>query len=328
MSENLKVNSQTSNDITVSITDIVNLSTIQLQRKSKDYLSTAVDTLIKHQQLNPTINDTHEDMVSVNNFDRIMQNFESLKLHVSSDIEVINHKLDDFIKDLTTLSHNYDKLSQGVTNNTNDITNCNKKIEELELTIITIQSKISHMNNIDVIPNINVPIDNFSNNTVHQATNILNSSKVTYIDKNEDYKYRIKITGLPEINCNNFNSRCDSELKEVNDILVYLQLSDLKVADLRRVGKFVSINKQRPLLVKFTSIWDVRKIISKVKLLKNYHKHKIFVTPDLSLSDREKEKAVLKARYILLTQRVDKSKLKIWNLKLFNDNIEVKCDQL
>ena len=107
-------------------------------------------------------------------------------------------------------------------------------------------------------------------------------------------------------------------------MLKFMKVDNIRPVDLQRIGKY-DPSKSRPIVVKFQTVWDTGKIMSQVKLLKNYDTKGIFVSQELSPFDRRKEKAILKKRYELIQNGTSKKELKIRNLKLYHNNVEVNC---
>ena len=64
-------------------------------------------------------------------------------------------------------------------------------------------------------------------------------------------------------------------------------------------------------------------VIKSAHKLKTY-KDKVYISPELSATNTTKEKKILIKRRKLINEGVEKSKLRIRNLRLFNDSEEIK----
>ena len=101
--------------------------------------------------------------------------------------------------------------------------------------------------------------------------------------------------------------------------------TEIIVEDCRRLGKYTT-GKNRPILVTFSSVWDVRKLRSKAIEQKLYQRDGILIVPELSYDDRQVEKKLLKKRYDLMSNGTEKSRIKIKDLKLYVDGQIVDLD--
>ena len=83
-------------------------------------------------------------------------------------------------------------------------------------------------------------------------------------------------------------------------------MTEAIINDCARVGKFVENSPtHRKLIVRFNSVWHVRKIIANAHKLKD-NPDKIFISPDLSDNDRIIEKNLLKKRWELIQSGVNR----------------------
>jgi len=72
-------------------------------------------------------------------------------------------------------------------------------------------------------------------------------------------------------------------------------------------------------------VWNVRKILASAFKLKEQNL-KIFITPNYSPEDREKEQKMLKKRRELIDQDVDRKSIKVRGLTLFVNDEECKYE--
>ena len=97
-------------------------------------------------------------------------------------------------------------------------------------------------------------------------------------------------------------------------------LSTVSTADSFRMGRYKTENERpRSLVVTLTSVWDKNKIIQNSHLLKTY-KNKIFISSELTSTERIVERKLLKKRWELIQSGVARKDLKIRNLKLYKQN--------
>lgn len=137
----------------------------------------------------------------------------------------------------------------------------------------------------------------------------------------DDYNIQLKFVGVPEIDVKNPIAKQLQEKESIENIISDLGANS-EVADCRRLGRYDS-SKNRPVLVTFNNIWDKRKCLN-LAIQKKYYNHKrILIIPELSPTDKLIEKALLRKRYDLINTGVDKSRLRIRNLKLYQDEVEV-----
>ena len=155
----------------------------------------------------------------------------------------------------------------------------------------------------------------------------VNERKNSSRDNESLVKYRIRITGVPEAPSDvKFSERQNTERESVINLLNFINVKNCSMTDCFRLGKFNPENKHpRTLLVTFSSVWDRSKILQSCSLLKNY-KYTVFVSPELSSKDKIVHKAILKKRWQLIQSGTDRNQLKIRNLKLFKDNVEVDIE--
>ena len=144
--------------------------------------------------------------------------------------------------------------------------------------------------------------------------------------------FQLKIDNLAEANVeqvspeNRASAILNHEMDAVSEVLTHLEESP-QIMDIKRLGKFER-NKQRPraVILTLSSAWDVRKILSKAPKLKNFHKP-IFINRMLSPEEKLKENRILQIRRDLLNQGTERSSIKIRDLKLFVDGIEIDLSE-
>ena len=150
------------------------------------------------------------------------------------------------------------------------------------------------------------------------------SEKTYHID--DSYKHRVKIVGIQESEKKFTDARQFDDKTSIENILGKLEIKNANVADCFRAGKYDK-TRNRPLIVSFSSIWDARLIRSKAIERKLYQSDSILILNELSPADRAVEKQLLAKRHEVIQTGVDKSRIKIRNLKLYVDGIETKCDK-
>ena len=122
------------------------------------------------------------------------------------------------------------------------------------------------------------------------------------------YKRQLKVIGVNEsVGAKNFNDRTLTDKTSLETISASLG-TEVIIEDCRRLGKFTP-GKNRPILVTFSSVWDVRKLRSKAIEQKLYQRDGILIVPELSYDDRQVEKKLLKKRYDLMTNGTEKSRI-------------------
>ena len=143
--------------------------------------------------------------------------------------------------------------------------------------------------------------------------------------RNDSHNYQVKIVGLAETEEKDPVKRSLADKTRVEETVKALKVEDTTLTDCYRQGHF-NANKPRPLIARFSSIWDTRKILLAAHQQKFYTQSKILIIKDLSPREREQEKLLLKKRYDLVQQGVPKEKLKIRNLRLYKDNELIRLD--
>ena len=164
---------------------------------------------------------------------------------------------------------------------------------------------------------------NCSNSSQKQNTSDNDTAKNPYHSDHNDLqaKYRIRIAGVPEVSSTfKTNERLEYERNYIQDIFNFMGLSTVSTADSFRMGRYKTENERpRSLVVTLTSVWDKNKIIQNSHLLKTY-KNKIFISSELTSTEKIVERKLLKKRWELIQSGVARRDLKIRNLKLYKQN--------
>lgn len=238
---------------------------------------------------------------------------------------------------LLILKEGYESVNSRCKQNSADLIECQNNIIDINAEIADIKSKLdtyqssankqhssakSNQHSFGQLENNPKISEDFIKRFEKLEKNI--SSHTNAIKPSEDYRLHVRIIGLKESVNKNFLERYNNDYKAVKDVLSFLELPDMLISDLRRLGKF-SPDRSRPVLVKFSHVWEVRKLISLARNLKNYSL-KILIFPELCNQDKQKEKQILKKRYDLIQSGVSKDHVKIRNLKLYLDHNEIITD--
>ena len=146
----------------------------------------------------------------------------------------------------------------------------------------------------------------------------------------DSHLFRIRIDGISEIEGKPSHEVIKEETAAVEKIFGYLT-EPLTIWNMKRLGSFKKDrNRPRTIIVTLPHVWDVRKVLSKAPLLKNYVS-KVYLSKSLSHPEIVMENAILKKRRELIESGIPKEALKIRSLKLLKDgevvNIESLTDQ-
>ena len=121
----------------------------------------------------------------------------------------------------------------------------------------------------------------------------------------------------------NLNQKLNDK-RAVDKILADIGLN-AKPSDCMRLGKLAE-DKKRPILVTFNSVWDARVCFSKAIENNLFETNQILIVRALSREEQEMEKAIRKKRFELVKSGIDRSQLKIRNMKLHNNGQLVTLD--
>jgi len=195
-----------------------------------------------------------------------------------------------------------------------------KNMDDFKDKIIKLESKLDA----ELLKFVN-KLDNLDNNK--PIIQPAQSSKPQNNNSTSMTKYRLRISGICEPSSQlKPLERQAVEETELKKILSFMNLGNVLISDFFRLGKFKAENKRdRTMLVTFQSVWDRRKILSSSYLLKDYEKA-VFISPELTAEEKLIERKVLKKRYELIQSGIKRENIKIRNLKLFHDNVEVKIE--
>ena len=141
-----------------------------------------------------------------------------------------------------------------------------------------------------------------------------------------DYTWtrELKIDGISE-NRGDFESQTESDIHHITAILTHLgEDSFVKIKFFKRLGKHIATStRPRTLLVEFTSQFDCVKVLSKAYKLQSFQSP-IYISKSLSPTDQIKLRKLLKLRTdVSPKDNIPKSDLKIKNLKLYHNNVEI-----
>ena len=145
-------------------------------------------------------------------------------------------------------------------------------------------------------------------------------SSGTTAHSNPDPKFNIVVYGIKESpNGTSRQNRMSYDSQEVFDVLktVDSAITVQSIRDCFRIGKY-SNGKQRPILVKMSRSREVQSILAKRRSLPQ--KPSISIKPEMSFKERAVEKILLKKRWELMGEGVEKETIKIKRKTLFVGN--------
>jgi len=149
---------------------------------------------------------------------------------------------------------------------------------------------------------------------------VLNSAQSSLNQSNAEKKFNIVVYGIPESPKNtNRQLRIKKDMENVIEALLKtdneIQSADIK--DLYRLGKYDPENERpRPLLIKLlrsNMVFDI--LSSKTKL-----EAPIYIKPDMTYQERQKERILLKERRSLIDQGTERRHIKIRSDSIFVNN--------
>ena len=129
---------------------------------------------------------------------------------------------------------------------------------------------------------------------------------------------KIRLSGIPE--ASQGVHRLEHDQNEVRNILQHLgEYSDVNIENVFRLGK-VGTTRNRPRMVieRFRNPYLASICFAKGYKLRDYGGN-VFIYKSLSPDEIELEKKLLKRRYELIQSGIDKSALKIRNLKVYEN---------
>ena len=140
-----------------------------------------------------------------------------------------------------------------------------------------------------------------------------------------DKRNKIRIQGVPEPKNLSNAKRLEHDEEHLKNILETLgewgESNNINLV--KRLGPFnEQSDRTRSLIDKFSYEWTARKGLTKGYKLRNSD-YPVFINKSLSKEEVILEKRVLKKRWELMQNGTPKVELKIKNLKLFHNNVEI-----
>ena len=125
----------------------------------------------------------------------------------------------------------------------------------------------------------------------------------------EFHQHQIRINGIPEN---------DSKIR--TEVLKFLG-EDPTILGMKRLGRpSPDNNRPRTLLITFHNPRDVRKVLAKAAILKEYKERKVFISKSMNRDARQIEDQLLKKRRELINNNVNRRTIKIKFPRLFVDD--------
>ena len=123
----------------------------------------------------------------------------------------------------------------------------------------------------------------------------------------------IRIRGIPELVNRDPALRFKADQVEVNKIFSHLGLA-CQASDIKRMGNHIK-GKDRTIMARVNDACDRRLIFLSLSKLKHYDK-KVFVSPELTTSEFEKENLLLQQRRVMINGGAEPSSIRLRNLVL------------
>ena len=213
-------------------------------------------------------------------------------LHICNDCKP---KRDDLVKNKTTTSN---KLDEQLDNLQLQIKVLTEKMEQSSTVITQVQADMKTLKE--------------KPNNFRAAVGNVNPGRVVNSPTVPKTQLGIRIRGIPES-----KEKSDIEdLGTIDRILAFLQINDRKLSKATRIGKFNPDKVPRTLLFNTESSINKNLILKSTSKLKDFSELRVFISPELSKADAEKENNCLKKKRELIVKNHDPSKIKIRNLKL------------
>lgn len=254
--------------------------------------------------------------------EQLSNKISNLETHVESELTIVKARIETLEKSSSknnTFVTEIPNIKEKIKNGSQEL---NDKIENTNLNIQTEISKIH-----DKISQLKTECTNLQRMPQSQSSNgndQIPISTSTANRNNDTYKYQIRISGIAEPT-HGLNSidRHDYEMSQVNKVLEHINVPNVILIDIFRIGSYVQDKPRgRSLVVTLNSIWDKRKILANAHKLKTYNQS-VFISAALNAEEQLVEKMLLKRRWQLIQDGVDRKQLKIKNLKLYNNKVEV-----
>ena len=169
------------------------------------------------------------------------------------------------------------------------------------------------------------PSENIVKSAVKETLDSIRIPAATQVTK--EHSFELRINGIPETDGSNSAKQSNDE-QQLITILKHLgEPGDENVVSARRMGRPQSTDttpkRARTLLVRFRSEWTIRKLLNRSSDLKSFA-FPVYISRMLSPADHVIESKLLAKRRELINNDVLPGNLKIRNLKLYNDGVEVK----
>lgn len=145
------------------------------------------------------------------------------------------------------------------------------------------------------------------------------TSRLSKHSLESDRRSNVILLGIPE--CETGSSRLDRYNSDLNEVISTLSsvvnsINHYSIKDCLRLGKFVPDSRPRPVLVKMNSAGDVRNLLAKSGALQ----YPLRLKPDLSPEDRKIEQLLLKERWSLIQNGVERKSIKLRKNNLLVDS--------
>ena len=144
---------------------------------------------------------------------------------------------------------------------------------------------------------------------------------------NEDYPRQIRIDGVKESTNRRSEEIMSAEENAVKEIFEFLGTST-SFTNIKRLGqmkKEKGTDRPRTILVTCQNEWEMRKVMSKAYLLKDF-KDRLFLSRGLSPSQIKIENTLLRHRRELINSGTDSRRIKIRSLRLYVDGKDVTLE--
>lgn len=140
-----------------------------------------------------------------------------------------------------------------------------------------------------------------------------------------EHSLGIRVNNIPEIKDNPTQS-LTKDTENIANIVSFLGADVSSIVSIKRIGKPDNERKSpRPVLVTFKNQTSRNKILTAASKLKDYAS-KVYIAPMLSKEEYTIEQKLLKKRRDLINEGVERSELKIRNLKLYQNNSPVEVN--
>ena len=126
----------------------------------------------------------------------------------------------------------------------------------------------------------------------------------------------LRIRGVPESKATTNIAQTQEDLAAIEKLLTHLELEDRNLVKATRIGKFNAQKGLRTLLINTENALSKSLILKSAAKRKDYRELKVYVSPELSKEDLEKENNCLKGRRNLIDHGNDAKAIRIRNLTL------------